>query len=116
RVQEAQQSGRTALPGARPAPEGDGPPARAVPPGQIADPYGVRATGRPGATPRTGPGGPGALGGPPDGPTGPAALEAVGAPGAATPAARWDDLVAHAPARRGPTTALAAERARQARM
>ncbi|MFI8088095.1 protein kinase [Streptomyces sp. NPDC086080] len=127
RVQEDRQSGRTALPGARPAPEGEGPPAGAVPPGQIADPYGVGATGRPGATPRTGPGGPGAtprtgpggpgaLGGPPDSPTGPAALEAVGAPGAATPAARWDDLVAHTPARRGPTTALAAERARQARM
>ncbi|MFJ4472136.1 protein kinase [Streptomyces sp. NPDC089424] len=45
RVQEAEQSGRAALPGARPAPEGN-------PPGQIADPYGVRATPWHGATPR----------------------------------------------------------------
>ncbi|MDL5203313.1 protein kinase [Streptomyces sp. ALI-76-A] len=38
-------------------------------------------------------------------------------PGAATPPpTRWDDLAAGAPVRRGPTTALAAERARQARM
>ncbi|MFE2276085.1 protein kinase [Streptomyces sp. NPDC059454] len=134
RVQEAQQNGRAALPGARPAPEDGGPasapqhgddPARppyvsrpgnegagtvaaAVPPGQIADPYGVGATGRHGATPRTGSGRivPGT-------PEAPKALEP--AAGAAPPA-RWDDLVAHAPARRGPTTALAAERARQARM
>ncbi|MFD6907814.1 protein kinase [Streptomyces sp. NPDC060077] len=114
RVQEAQESGRTALPGARPDP--DGPPPGAGPPGQIADPYGVGAPGRPAPTDRTGPRAPEALGGVQDSPTGPGALEAVGAPGAATPPARWDDLVAHAPARRGPATALAAERARQARM
>src|SRR5690606_41767109 len=38
------------------------------------------------------------------------------APGADPGTARWDDLVERTPARRGPTTALAAERARQARM
>ncbi|WP_149551646.1 protein kinase [Streptomyces marokkonensis] len=118
RVQEAQQSGRTALPGALPTAEGDGPAPGAVPPGQIADPYGVGASGRPGTTPWTATGGAPAV---PGGsgrtaPTGPGALETPGGPGAAAPPARWDDLVAHTPARRGPTTALAAERARQARM
>ncbi|MFE4048478.1 protein kinase [Streptomyces sp. YIM B13518] len=132
RVQEAQQNGRAALPGARPAPEdggpasaprhGDGsapPPyaprpgdegaaAAAIPPGRIADPYGVGATGRYGAAPRTDGGTGRTAPGTPEAP----ALEPV----AAAPPARWDDLVAHAPARRGPTTALAAERARQARM
>ncbi|MGW3120522.1 protein kinase [Streptomyces sp. NPDC001107] len=74
RVQEAQQSGRAALPGARTAPEG-GPAAQAngtaqthtagdgveasprtmTPPGQIADPYGVSAWH--GAAPRSGVGG-----------------------------------------------------------
>ncbi|WP_053635546.1 protein kinase [Streptomyces sp. XY152] len=132
RVQEAQQNGRAALPGARPAPEdggpasaprhGDGsaPPsyaprpgdegaaAAAIPPGRIADPYGVGATGRYGAAPPTGGGTGRTAPGTPEAP----ALEPV----AAAPPARWDDLVAHAPARRGPTTALAAERARQARM
>ncbi|MER6805077.1 MULTISPECIES: protein kinase domain-containing protein [Streptomyces] len=156
RVQEAQQSGRAALPGARPAPEGGvpapaphgngsaqppyvpeqgggGTAAGAVPPGRIADPYGVGATDRHGAAPRTG-GTPAAVGDerrgqprtplPAGGSTaggsvagrapGPAA-DAPG-PGGAAPPARWDDLVAHTPARRGPATALAAERARQARM
>ncbi|MFD7700577.1 protein kinase [Streptomyces caelestis] len=134
RVQEAQQNGRAALPGARPAPEDDGPAAApqhgdgsapspyvsrpgdggagttaaAIPPGQIADPYGVGATGRYGAAPRTGGGTGRTAPGAPDAP----ALE----PASAAPPARWDDLAAHAPARRGPTTALAAERARQARM
>ncbi|MEV7285369.1 protein kinase [Streptomyces sp. NPDC093252] len=42
RVQETQ-GGRTALPGARPAPESEQP---SGPPGQIADPYGVRDAGR----------------------------------------------------------------------
>ncbi|MBG0853098.1 protein kinase [Streptomyces spinoverrucosus] len=58
RVQEAQQSGGAALPGARPASEGGreqpsytgGP--QGGPPGQIADPYGVRATPWHGAEPR----------------------------------------------------------------
>ncbi|MGV9456638.1 protein kinase [Streptomyces sp. NPDC003635] len=137
------------------------------PPGQIADPYGVRATPWHGAAPRTGtPGAPPATGeragAQPDpgrpalppgtavpgqagptgagraapGRTGPGVLgPAAGPPGTgarlpgqaghgvpvpATPgapvAARWDELAAVAPAPRGPATALAAERARQARM
>ncbi|MFF1319355.1 protein kinase [Streptomyces chartreusis] len=71
RVQEAGQSGRVALPGARPASEG-GPASQAngatqppyasgssgdgvaTPPGQIADPYGVQATPWHGAAPRGG--------------------------------------------------------------
>ncbi|MFJ3303463.1 protein kinase [Streptomyces sp. NPDC086549] len=80
RVQEAQQNGRAALPGARPPAEGDtGAAARAdgtaqppyvpvqggdqgrragtTPPGQIADPYGVHASPWRGASPRTTPGG-----------------------------------------------------------
>ncbi|MBC2901322.1 protein kinase [Streptomyces cupreus] len=190
RVQEAQ-NGRAALPGARPAPEANGaaqppypsangaqqPPAG--PPGQIADPYGVRAGSWHGAAPRTGVGGaapetanrpevqagPGRTALPPAGTgplaspagtqgagaplPGPAGTQGAGAPlpgpagttpaGApelagitppgATPAgitppgtptapppSRWDDLAAAAPVRRGPATALAAERARQARM
>ncbi|MER6417451.1 protein kinase [Streptomyces sp. NPDC001137] len=70
RVQEAQQSGRAALPGARSAPEGGAPqangsaqahtsgdgvensPRTTTPPGQIADPYGVSAWH--GAAPRSG--------------------------------------------------------------
>ncbi|MGW0423928.1 protein kinase [Streptomyces sp. NPDC003015] len=132
RVQEAQ-SGRTALPGARPAPEADPavrtrdadpagqangvppPPQSAYPSanglaqspypavdgveqvpgagaaGRTADPYGVRPAPWHGAVPR----------------------DAV----AASEPARWEDLPpSDAPARRGPATALAAERARQARM
>ncbi|MFF0738619.1 protein kinase [Streptomyces chartreusis] len=71
RVQEGRQSGRVALPGARPASEG-GPVSQAngaaqppyasgssgdgvaTPPGQIADPYGVQATPWHGAAPRGG--------------------------------------------------------------
>ncbi|MET7292176.1 protein kinase [Streptomyces griseoloalbus] len=121
RVQEAQQSGRAALPGARPVPDGgEGAAAGAVPPGQIADPYGVGAPGRYGTTSGTGTGtgsAPSAVGGSGRSlPGGPVAPEASGGPGGAAPPARWDDLVADASARRGPTTALAAERARQARM
>ena len=143
RVQEAQQTGRTALPGARPAPEdGTAPaPGGTTPPGQIADPYGVGAAGWHGATPRTGtgrtqdegagaapavgggdPGGPGRGALPPGAlPPGAVPAPALGpapapAPGADPGTARWDDLVERTPARRGPTTALAAERARQARM
>ncbi|GHD94478.1 protein kinase [Streptomyces naganishii] len=44
------------------------------------------------------------------------ALPASEPGGAVPPPARWDDLAAGAPVRRGPATALAAERARQARM
>ncbi|MFJ9148120.1 protein kinase [Streptomyces sp. NPDC102270] len=124
RVQEAQ-SGRTALPGARPAPEADPavqanvvpqPPQSAYPSanglaqspypavdgveqvpgagaaGRTADhPYGVRPTPWHGAVPR----------------------DAVAA---SEPARREDLPPSDAPARRGPATALAAERARQARM
>ncbi|MEV5431424.1 protein kinase [Streptomyces sp. NPDC052701] len=157
RVQEAQQNGRAALPGAGPAPDHPVPPHGATPPGQIADPYGVGGAARHGAAPRTGTGGsgPGGQGrtalpsgghaaATPPGVTGPAG-EASGAdpgtppftgtsgtggssgpdprpaaagtsPAAGAPPARWDDLVAHTPVRRGPATALAAERARQARM
>ncbi|MBV7697123.1 protein kinase [Streptomyces sp. TRM70350] len=54
RVQEAQQGGHAALPGARPASEGGteqrGP--ESSPPGRIADPYGVRGTPWHGAGPR----------------------------------------------------------------
>ncbi|MET9758442.1 protein kinase [Streptomyces sp. NPDC006372] len=133
RVQEAQQNGRAALPGARPAPDNGPAPhgngsaqspyvpgqstgSGAIPPGQTADPYGVRGAPRTtawhGATPRGGPGG---------APTPPSQEQAALPPVADTadPSAptRWDDLAAHTPAsRRGPATALAAERARQARM
>ncbi|MFE9675976.1 protein kinase [Streptomyces sp. NPDC006259] len=117
RVHEAQQGGRTALPGARTPVEGDtGPGAAGVapspyalgsgreqgtggvgsaPPGQIADPYGV--SGAP--VPR-------ALG------TGSLPTQGGGAPAGA----RWDEPAAVVGVRRGPATALAAERARQARM
>ncbi|MFJ5261399.1 protein kinase [Streptomyces sp. NPDC088387] len=93
RVQE-QQNGRAALPGARSAPE-----SASGAPGQIADPYGVRGAngqaehGRTALTPAA-----------PQGTS--------GTPGTA----RWDEVAAGGPARRGPATALAAERARQARM
>ncbi|QNP70702.1 protein kinase [Streptomyces roseirectus] len=109
RVQEAQQNGRAALPGAR----------AETPPGQIADPYGVRETGGVG----------------PYGAREARALPEAGAsPDSVTPT-RWSDLAAGTPAgapaveqadtarpaqnvtgRPAPTTALAAERARQARM
>ncbi|NEC91828.1 protein kinase [Streptomyces sp. SID12501] len=166
RVQEAEQSGRTALPGARPSIEAAGDTGGGAygtgaergpatpPPGQIADPYGVRnATAwRGAAAPVTGVAG---QIGPQAGHTGQArtALSSGGSgaatsgvadsipqqqqqqPGSAThthahpqdqpppadrapgrPPGHWDETaVADAP-RRGPATALAAERARQARM
>lgn len=157
RVQEAQ-NGRTALPGARPAPDnapaqppspgghgteqGDaaqafhttdhGTSPGAAPPGQIADPYGVRTASWHGAAPRAAaprtPGDPAqAVPRTPGGPA-PAAPSAPPAPaaGRALPAAsrqegavssgHWDDLLSRTPTRHGPATALAAERARQARM
>ncbi|MDN0195197.1 protein kinase [Streptomyces sp. S.PNR 29] len=155
RVQEAQ-NGRAALPGARPAPDstpaprsphshgsaqppyaaghGTTPPGT-MPPGQIADPYGVRPAAWHGAAPRTAPGGngPAGPGGPgrtalPSGPGDDQGTPPSGAvPGLAAPRtpddppssaapSRWDDLVADSSARRGPTNRLAAERARQARM
>ncbi|MEV6112265.1 protein kinase [Streptomyces sp. NPDC052109] len=69
RVQEARQSGRAALPGARPPAEGDtgaeradgtaqspypGGPGGATPPGRIADPYGAQGAPWHGAVPRPG--------------------------------------------------------------
>lgn len=115
RVQEEGQNGRIALPGARPPAAGDtagGSAAQphtapATPPGQIADPYGVRGgTAWHGATPR--PSGPD--------PSAPAPGARDHAPlGPAAPAG-WDDPAGGPPPHRGPATALAAERARQARM
>ncbi|MEW2116545.1 protein kinase [Streptomyces sp. NPDC005474] len=150
RVQEAQQSERAALPGARPSLEAAGDSGGGAygtgverapatpPPGQIADPYGVRTTtawnggagtvaGGAGqartALPAAGSGAvpsrvadsvpqqpsPLTHGRPQDQPA-----PADRVPGRA--AGRWGEAaVADAP-RRGPATALAAERARQARM
>ncbi|XUL90505.1 protein kinase [Streptomyces galilaeus] len=156
RVQEAQQPGRPALPGARPAAEGENSGAQtggsaalpsaplpyagghgvehtggSTPPGQIADPYGVRNTAswhgaapRPGApTPTdtfTGAGASAPSLSKPVPPTATSVPDNSPQPHpysqAQTPA-RWDELAAAgAPARRGPATALAAERARQVRM
>jgi serine/threonine protein kinase len=158
RVQEAQetrQDARRVLPGARPpaagetraggaddvrygsAPDGEHR-THPAPPGQITDPYGVRATAWSGTAARPGPGGnapagpgrtappaagtlpAGALPGPARRVTGPGAPAPGPKPseadGAAPSPARWDDPAAGTPARRVPATALAAERARQARM
>ncbi|SNX63444.1 serine/threonine protein kinase [Streptomyces sp. TLI_55] len=169
RVQEAQQNGHAALPGARPSPEegpataagvdgGPTPPygpgggtqvapgatrpgeagwavptagplggtvapgrdehrrSGATPPGQIVDPYGVRNDSWHGAAPAGGGGR--ALPGGSEGRT--AALPSAGSvpsvPNPAPAPSRWDELAAAAPVPRGPATALAAERARQARM
>ncbi|MFI0543604.1 protein kinase [Streptomyces sp. WSLK1-3] len=72
-------------------------------PGRIADPYGVRPAPWHGAVPRAGGQGPVADAVP--------AVDRVPAP------SRWEDLApSETPVRRGPATALAAERARQARM
>ncbi|MEU2566428.1 protein kinase domain-containing protein [Streptomyces althioticus] len=111
RVQEAQQGSR-ALPGARPAPEEGAEQRPSAPPGQIADPYGVAASGWHGAAPRIGAQ---ASGTPETAALGPAASESAAPESGATPG-RWDEPAPHTPARRGPATALAAERARQARM
>ncbi|WND35648.1 protein kinase [Streptomyces sp. BB1-1-1] len=119
RIQEGQ-NGRAALPGARPAPDDDtgrapGTPGTA-PPGQIADPYGVRTTSWHGATPRP-TGDPSPTGAPAPAPEAGRALSAAPHQEAtAPPAGHWDDLVSRTPAPRGPATALAAERARQTRM
>ncbi|MFI5677875.1 protein kinase [Streptomyces cellulosae] len=118
------------------------------PPGQTADPYGVRPASWHGAAPRGGAGaagggaggagagqesrrngGAGYLG---DASSGQRAASASGGPGstqvpapgapsalppgAAASTGRWDEPAVGAPVRRGPATALAAERARQARM
>ncbi|MGW5633307.1 protein kinase [Streptomyces sp. NPDC003832] len=85
--------GRTALP-----PSGVGPHAPAPVP-RPAGPTGPAAVqGRPPHAALPGAQGPGAQVGPPGGPS------------------RWEELAAEVPVRRGPATALAAERARQARM
>ncbi|MFF4486934.1 protein kinase [Streptomyces sp. NPDC001544] len=137
RVQEAQENTPPALPGARPPAEDDtgaldrangsaqspyvlpgqdtGRRTGSTPPGQIADPYGVRPPSWPGGTPRSAPEAtpPGMTGGRPR-PALPASGTAPGdphqtlAPGGAAP--DWG------PARRTPATPLAAERARQVRM
>ncbi|WAX78412.1 protein kinase [Streptomyces sp. KMM 9044] len=138
RVQEAQRSGRAVLPGAAPAteggdqavlaphtsassatPGGSGP----APPGRMADPYGVEATGWHGAMSRSASPAeqPGA--GSPQSPSGGGfgsadrhGRTALPSGGAVPATAHWGEPAAHAPVRRGPTTALAAERARQTRM
>ncbi|WP_159771851.1 protein kinase [Streptomyces sp. HM190] len=100
-----------------------------VPPGQIADPYGVRAGGGTtsawhGAQPRGGLPAPGTDGrnhpAPPDArPAGPlghgAEVGDAPVPAGTADASPWDRAAGAAPGR-GPATALAAERARQARM
>ncbi|BBC35997.1 hypothetical protein SGFS_072910 [Streptomyces graminofaciens] len=125
---------------AQPVPGQLGQGAGPVPPGQIADPYGVRSNGAGttawhGAAPRGGTPAPGTGTGTGQdrpalpavdysaGATGPAGTgtrgfaDAVGGSGAAPGPARWDQVaVGGATPRRGPATALAAERARQARM
>ncbi|MFF3344515.1 protein kinase [Streptomyces sp. NPDC002779] len=92
-----------------------------------------RPAGSPGSAGHRSAGAPGSAGRPSAGSPGPAGLPPAGAPGSAgRPSAgaaghtgiapvvpspsRWDELAASAPVRRGPATALAAERARQARM
>ncbi|WP_370745956.1 hypothetical protein [Streptomyces sp. LUP30] len=136
-AQEAEQNGRAALPGARtPADGGQGAAGSAT--GRIADPYG--AQGAPGPAPHVpAPHAPYAPGFPQQDadPTSHASLKPV--PGQPVPVpgqypgqiqgrtgsgeeragVRWDELAAGAPGggvRRGPGSALAAERARQARM
>ncbi|WP_079660361.1 protein kinase [Streptomyces sp. 3214.6] len=105
-AQEAQQNGRAALPGARTSADSVPGGVDGGPPGQIADPYGVRGAPVPGASPYA--------------PLPPASHPPVQEPSGEAPAgARWNELAAEAPGsvpRSGPATALAAERARQARM
>ncbi|WP_217142510.1 protein kinase [Streptomyces sp. AC627_RSS907] len=104
-------TGRDASPGAAPPPDATGPGGApgAAPPGQIVDPYGVRAASWHGATSRT-----------PDPAPAPAVGRALSAAprqeAAVAPSGHGDDGLARTPARHGPATALAAERARQARM
>ncbi|WP_369391387.1 protein kinase [Streptomyces sp. CG1] len=146
RVQESRENGRPALPGGRPpaengtgaaradgAPQSSYPggPGTTTPPGRTADPYGVQGTPWHGAAPRTASGASPALDGatqrpgllPADPHRGhPPALGRPPAPnpgtahGTGTGSARWDGAADAAASRRGPGTALAAERARQVRM
>ncbi|HET9382350.1 MAG TPA: protein kinase, partial [Streptomyces sp.] len=113
RVQAAQNNGRTPGPGARPAhgaapQEGTRPPLEGpVPPGGAVPPGGVVPLG--GVVP------PGGLSSPY--PPSPQAGVGTAARGDSGGAGGWDVPAAGAPGpRRGPATALAAERARQARM
>ncbi|MFF9170048.1 MULTISPECIES: protein kinase [unclassified Streptomyces] len=80
-------------------------PDHTVPPGRIADPYGVR-----GGTPAPDVPAPHTPGRPGDAP------HALEAPGSRAASASWGAPAAGAPSPRGPRTALAAERARQTRM
>ncbi|MGQ4359315.1 protein kinase [Streptomyces sp. SAS_272] len=116
-AQEAQQNGRAALPGARTPADGDPTALGGGPPGQIADPYGVQGAPVPG---------PARYGAPPQARASLAPLSGQGpqttpggTPGEARTDARWDGsptAASGAGVGRGPATALAAERARQARM
>ncbi|MFC3346853.1 protein kinase [Streptomyces echinoruber] len=142
RVQQAQDAlhhGGTALPAARPPAE-PGPAAGphrpphasdTPPPDRIAHPYGVDAGSWHGATPRgaagaAGPHRPALPTGGPEDTTGPAdayasadthaSADAHALHDAGASVTRWDQPPAGVPAGHGPTTALAAERARQARM
>ncbi|MFJ6842915.1 protein kinase [Streptomyces griseoluteus] len=118
RVQESQRGGRAALPGARTPAEGEIAEEGGNPPGHVADPYGV--AGRPwhGAAPRRAQ--PEAA---PPYPLNPARPGVPGPPRPALPAQNgegsgvsgWDEPEA-AGARRGPGTAIAAERSRHMRM
>lgn len=118
RVQESQRGGRAALPGARTPAEGEIAEEGGNPPGYVADPYGV--AGRPwhGAAPR--PARPEAA--PPPYPSNPAQPGVPAPPRPALPAQNggsgasgWDEPET-AGARRGPGTAIAAERSRHMRM
>ncbi|MFF0382770.1 protein kinase [Streptomyces sp. NPDC004286] len=120
RVQETERGGRTALPGARTPAEGEIAGEGGTPPGSVADPYGV--AGRPwhGAAPR--PGTPARQEAAPPYPLNPAQPGVPAPPRPALPAQNggpggsgWDEPEA-AGARRGPGTAIAAERARHMRM
>ncbi|MFJ6903635.1 protein kinase [Streptomyces griseoluteus] len=117
RVQESQRGGRTALPGARTPAEGEIAEEGGNPPGYVADPYGV--AGRPwhGAAPRQAPPEPSPY------PPNPAQPGVPGPPRPALPTQNgggsgvsgWDEPET-AGARRGPGTAIAAERSRHMRM
>ncbi|MFK4101416.1 protein kinase [Streptomyces sp. NPDC019531] len=89
----------------------------AVPSGRMTDSYGVRPASWHGAAPRGGVGGVSDAGAAPsdDGQV-PAPGTASGVGQGVSAPARWDDLTPVSAPRRGPATALAAERARQARM
>lgn len=113
RVQESRQSGRPALPGARPPAEGD-PGADPGLPGSALPAYGTgpapRATNLPSHAPDPGRAVGAASAAVPRRPSAQADLPQL------TPHPGWDDAGGAGGVRRGPGTALAAERARQVRM